>query len=104
MQPIPVPAKAKRMRPEHQLVTMGRPAGVPAEECGDAEMLLSARSPLTNFGGRDQFAYFKPTQEELDLLNAGGYLELNQVGTIVQPFSLQVWADDPEETPDAHTG
>lgn len=105
MRPIAVPAQAQRFHPGHRVVDMGRPAGVPESECGSAEMLLGSHPVMTGFSGRDQFAYFKPSEAELKLLNEGGYLELNQIGTVVQPFSLQVWAaDTPTETTDAHAG
>lgn len=98
MIPIPVPDVAKRGRPECRLVDMGRPAGVPEEECGSAQMLIGGR-PLTNFAGREQFAYFRPTASELAILNAGGFLEMCQIGTVVQPFSLSVWHDADAEVP-----
>ncbi|MCU1677691.1 MAG: hypothetical protein JWM93_2449 [Frankiales bacterium] len=102
MIPIPVPDEAKAGRPYCRLVNMGRPAGVPEEECGSAEMLIGGR-PLTNFAGREQFAYFRPTAEDLAALNAGGFLEMCQIGPVVQPFSLAVWpvASASEVTNDA---
>lgn len=94
MRPIPVPEVVKAARPNCRLVDMGRPAGVPESECGSAEMLIQASGhlPLSGFGGREQYAYFRPTPDELALLNAGGFLEMCQIGTVVQPFSLEVWA------------
>lgn len=95
MNTIPVPDEAKAGRPHCRLVTMGRPAGVPEAECGSAEMLIGGRV-LTGFPGREQYAYFRPTQAELDQLNAGGFLEMCQIGTVVQPFSLAVWPVEAE--------
>jgi hypothetical protein len=93
--PIPVPDEAKRARGDCQLVDMGRPRGVPEDECGSAEMLIGGRL-LTGFAGRAQYAYFKPSADELAQLNAGGFLEMCQIGTVVQPFSLVVWPAEPD--------
>ena len=97
MKPIAVPKCAKAARPNHEVVTMGRPRGVSEEECGSAEMLLGYTHVMQGYNGRNQFAYFKPTEAELELLNAGGFLELNQIGQVVQPFSLAVWPADVDE-------
>ena len=97
--PIPVPDIVKTARPHCRVVDMGRPPGVPESECGSAEMLIQQTGslPLSGFAGREQYAYFRPTVEELELLNAGGFLEMCQIGTVVQPFSLAVWP--PEADP-----
>jgi hypothetical protein len=88
--PIPVPDEAKAERgAECDLVQMRPPEGVTEEDCGTAEMLLG-RGPYQGFHGRGQFAYFRPTADELAVLNAGGYLELCQIGRVVQPFALNV--------------
>lgn len=101
MNPIPVPEIVKAARPWCRVVDMGRPAGVPEAECGSAEMLIQASGsrPLTGFSGRSQYAYFKPTPDELELLNAGGFLEMCQIGTVVQPFSLAVWPGEVSAEP-----
>ena len=100
MIPIPVPDEAKAGRPWCRLVDMGRPPGVPEEECGSAVMLIGGRV-LTGFAGREQYAYFRPTEAELALLNGGGFLEMCQIGTVVQPFSLAVWAPSDPAPPEA---
>lgn len=91
MNPIPVPEAAKLTRPECQVVNMGKPQGVPDEECGSVEMLISPSQAMSGFGGRSQYAYFRPNERELEILNNGGFLELNQIGSVVQPFALSVW-------------
>ncbi|HEU5032743.1 MAG TPA: hypothetical protein VFV01_48030 [Spirillospora sp.] len=91
MEIAPVPESAKLAHPSHRLVDMGRPDGVAEEDCGTAQMLLGATPALPGFAGRDQLAYFKPSQVELDWLNAGGYVVMNQIGSVVQPFSVSVW-------------
>lgn len=105
MNPIPVPDEAKKSRPDCRLVDMGRPTGVPEEECGSAEMLIGGQV-LTGFAGRAQYAYFRPTEEELAQLLAGGFLEMCQIGTVVQPFSLVVWppTHEPPKEGDAGDG
>lgn len=90
MIPIPVPDEAKAERgKECDVVDMRPPAGVSAVPQSSLEMLLS-RAPYPGFTGRGQFAYFRPTAEELIVLQNGGYLELCQIGRVVQPFALNV--------------
>lgn len=68
-------------------------------------MLLGRQAVMAGFAGRNQFAYFKPSKEELELLNAGGFIEMNQVGTVVQPFALSVWPPDiPDDPPGVARG
>lgn len=93
MIPIPPPAEAKRARPEAKEITMGRPEGTREEDCDPAPMLIGGYG-LPGFPGRAAFAYFRPSAEELAVLNAGGYLEMCQIGTVVQPFALNVCAAD----------
>lgn len=98
MNPTTVPESAKRAHPNHQLVDMGPPRGVSDTDCGTAQMLLGDVRAMPGFDGRDQLAFFKPTAADLATLNAGGYLVLNQLGHVVQPFSLGVWAADDTTT------
>lgn len=72
---------------------MGPPRGVADEDCSTAQMLIG-RQTLPGFPGRAQYAYFRPSAAELELLNAGGFLEMCQLGQVVQPFSLAVWPAD----------
>jgi hypothetical protein len=90
MIPIPVPDEAKAERLDCRLVAMGPPRGVSDDDCGTVEMLIGGQ-PLPGFTGRAQYAYYRPTPEELEQLLAGGFLELCQIGNVVQPFSLAVW-------------
>lgn len=94
MNPTTVPESAKAAHPDHRTVSMGPPRGVSDDDCGTAEMLIGSRPAMPGFEGRDQFAFFKPTEADLAVLNAGGYLVMNQLGTVVQPFSLGVWPSD----------
>lgn len=93
MIPIPIPDAAKAGRPYCQMVNMGPPRGVSDEDCGTVEMLIAPSSAggLPGFGGRPQYAYYRPTPEELQQLGNGGFIEFCQIGDTVQPFSAAVW-------------
>lgn len=92
MNPIPVPDQAKAGRPECKLVSMGPPQGVSDDDCGTVEMLISPIvGAIPGFGGRPQYAYYRPTEDELEELRKGGFIEFAQYGTVVQPFSATVW-------------
>lgn len=98
MNPIAVPDAVKAARPDGTIVSMGPPPGVSDADCGTAEMLLGPwPGPLPGFGGREQFAYYRPSTEEVAHLARGGFLEMCQIGSVVQPFSLAVWP--PDEVP-----
>lgn len=100
MDPIAVPEAAKRERPECQVVSMGPPRGVSDDDCGTAEMLIAPPETATKGIGRGQYAYFQPSPAELEQLNAGGFIEFAQYGTIVQPFSARVWSAEAQEHPE----
>jgi hypothetical protein len=97
MNPVAVPENAKAAHPGHLLVSMGPPVGVSGEECGTAQMLIGNRPVMPGFGGHDQLAFFRPTEHDLAVLNAGGLLVMNQIGFTVQPFSLGVWTEPSHE-------
>lgn len=90
MIPIQVPDEAKAERGgQCNVVDMRPPQGVSDTDCGTAQMLVGTR-PEPAFGTRANFAYFRPSAEELAVLAAGGYLELCLIGAAVQPFALNV--------------
>ncbi|WP_374457731.1 hypothetical protein [Nocardioides sp.] len=92
MNPVEIPIEARRARPDCRVVSMGPPPGVPDEECGTAEMLVSGEEEqMTGFVARRFYAYFRPTEAELAKLNAGGFIELAQYGHVVQPFGCAIW-------------
>jgi hypothetical protein len=98
MNPIRVPEAAKAGRPECVAVSMGPPPGVSDDDCGTVEMLISPDAGrIRGFAGRAQYAYYRPTEPELEQLRAGGFIEFAQYGQVVQPFSAAVW---PAETVD----
>lgn len=91
MNPVPVPPEARIDRPDCSHARMGPPPGVSDDDCGTVEMLLE---PVTTLhpGGipRGQYAYFQPSAEELEQLQAGGYIEVAQYGLSVQPFGARI--------------
>lgn len=92
MEPIPVPVAAKHGRPDCKLIAMGPPRGVSDADCGTAEMLISSvEETLPGFPARRQYAYYRPSEAEVEQLRAGGFIEFCQYGTVVQPFSATVW-------------
>lgn len=92
MEPIPVPEAARAGRPDCQFVRMGPPRGVQDKDCGTAEMLVSNSSRIPGFpAGRANYAYFRPTADEVEQLASGGFIELAQYGQVVQPFGMAVW-------------
>jgi hypothetical protein len=99
MIPIEPPAGPQAARPWCRLVQMGPPRGVSDDDCGTAPMLIqdSGTPPIPGYPqGRANYAYFKPTDAELDKLRDGGFIEFAQYGPVVQPFSALVWpADQP---------
>ena len=96
MNPIEIPAEARLSRPDCEVVSMGPPSGVPGEECGTAAMLASGQAEqMTGFVARRFYAYYRPTEAELARLNDGGFIEILQVGNVVQPFGCAIWSADP---------
>lgn len=97
MNPIPIPAAAHAGRPWCSAVAMGPPPGVSGDDCGTVEMLIdyTEREKIPGFPARAQYAYYRPTETELEHLRNGGFIELCQYGSVVQPFSAVVWPSPP---------
>lgn len=95
MIPVPIPDEARTTRDYCQPVRMGPPPGVADEDCGTVEMLVEpiarAGQRIPGFRGRAQYAYYRPTAEELEELRRGGFIEFAQYGQVVQPFSATIW-------------
>jgi hypothetical protein len=95
MNPIPIPEEALLGRPDCQAVAMGPPRGVSEDEVGTAAMLISEVSEeIPGYPARRQYAYFRPSEDELEVLRNGGFIEFCQYGQVVQPFSATVWGAD----------
>lgn len=94
MEPVAVPEIIKQARADHRLVSMGPPPGVSGDDCGTAEMLIG-KFPDMALGPRyfPQRAYYQPDEGELETLNAGGYIEVTQWGSVVQPFACHIWGN-----------
>ncbi|MCU1679232.1 MAG: hypothetical protein JWM93_3990 [Frankiales bacterium] len=93
---VAVPESARRLRSGY-VVSMGPPRGVGDDECGTVQMLREGAGDGMRAVGSGFFAYWRPTPEQLQQLNAGAVLELGQFGQVVQPFSLEVWTLDADE-------
>lgn len=89
MNPVPIPDEAREANPQAAERRFGPPEGVSLEECGFVDVLIDTAS----LGGEVSYvlmSYFRPTAEELAVLNAGGYLEVAQYGQVLQPFAVEV--------------
>lgn len=92
---VPIPDVVKRARPWGVV----RPVGPPPDSRGD---IGTAEMQVTDVPGeyRRWYAHFKPTEHELAWLNAGGTIEMCQLGAQPQPFSVQCWGTG-EPAPEA---
>ena len=92
MDPIPVPDRMKELYPEFEVATIGPPSGMSDQEVGSPECLVG----YTDFDlGRrlPTFSdFWRPTAEQLELLNAGGVLELRLYVPQLVMHSLSVHA------------
>lgn len=93
MTPIPIPDEALATRPDCRSVSMGPPRGVSNDDCGTAAMLISdVNNDIPGYPARRQYVYFRPSEDELETLRNGGFIEFCQYGHTVQPFSAEIWA------------
>lgn len=89
MTPIPVPERAKVARPQLWVQPVGPPRGMSDEEVGTVEALVGSMDGMPVYAD-----YWRPTQEQLDMLNAGGFIELIQYTRQMAMHSMTVWADE----------
>ncbi len=80
------PVVAQQHRQPNRILTMHPPEGVSEDVVATAEVLVT-HTPL----GRVWHGYFRPTEEQLAMLAAGGYLEVSQWSRDLAPFALAVW-------------
>lgn len=86
MTPIPIPPEAAASRPHLRAISMGPPPGVSHEECGTVESLAGVQ------GGYPVYAdYWRPDDDQLAALNAGGFIELIQYVPRMVMHSMTVW-------------
>ena len=97
MEHVRIPAHVEAARPGLETVVVGPPPG----DGRDIEPAHMQRGSLGHVPY--SFAHFRPSDEEIAALVAGGTIELALVGFSVQPFSLAVWAPPgfDEQTPPA---
>lgn len=95
MTPIPVPNNAERARPWAHKRNIGPPRGLTDDECGTVEALVGEETYGTVF--RD---YWRPTPEQLEALNRGGFIELAQYTPQMMMHSLTVWEPNIEQLSD----
>ncbi len=88
MPPGSVPDLPAVTRVPCRIVRVGPPPG--QEQHVEATEMLHSRTPL----GDIWCSYVKPTAEQLEVLNDGGYIELVQWTPQVVPFALAVWRGD----------
>lgn len=95
MTPTAVPAVVREHRPDLTTINVGPPPGVSDEDCGTVESLVG------QVGGYAAYtSHWKPTVEQLELLNAGGSIELVQYVPRMVMHSMSVWpADEQPPTP-----
>lgn len=93
MTPIGIPPSAARANPNLRAKHVGPPPGIGDDECGTPEVLVGV-SPE----GYPVYAdYWRPTVEQLALLNGGGYIELRQYAQQMAMHSLTIHSADSEE-------
>lgn len=87
MEPRPTPKKYMDQF-EGEEVRISKPSSVSEEDCRDAQMYVES----VTFGDMLQpmfTGWFQPTQEELRILQNGGYIGFSMIGHVV-PYSTLV--------------
>jgi hypothetical protein len=85
MEPISIPDEAKTARPDMRVLRIGPPPGVSEDECGTVEALVGAVDGYPAYAD-----YWRPTTDELDVLTAGGYIELVQYAPRMVMHSMAI--------------
>ncbi len=87
MTPIPVPAQVRVARPQLCVRPIGPPRGMSDEEVGTVEALVGSMDGMPVYAD-----YWRPTKAQLDMLNAGGFIELIQYTPQMNMHSMTVWS------------
>lgn len=87
MTPVPIPPEAAASRPDMRAMNIGPPVGVSDEDCGTVNALVGYIEGMPAYAG-----YWRPTPEQLALLNDGGFIELIQYFPRMVMHSMTVWA------------
>lgn len=92
MQGIEVPEDFKEHFKTFLTKTIGPPAGVSREYCGDAKVLVTMDWAEEDGMGPAWVMFYQPDQMELNLLNSGGSIKLTlrAIDGLI-PHSLGVW-------------
>lgn len=86
MMPIPIPPEAAASRPTFRALRIGPPRGVSEADCSTVESLVGYQ------GGYPAYAdYWRPTPDQLQALQAGGFIELIQYAPRMIMHSMTVW-------------
>lgn len=87
MNPIPIPPEAVAARPNFRPLIIGPPPGVSDDDCGSIGALVGKSDE-----GYPMYAgYWRPTDEQLDALARGGFIELVQYAPQMVMHSMTVW-------------
>lgn len=86
MEHLPPPDHALGAWPHASVIDIGPPAGVDDDECGHAYVLVNA-AMMGRGLTREHRAFFKPTVDDLERLNEGGYAVVTLIGAGIQPFA-----------------
>ena len=92
---VPVPGNAKASMPWGVVRTFGPPQEGGPKNCGSAEVLSEQLDGYTT--PPVHHGYFKPSEHDLAVLNAGGYVDVQQWGDVLQPFGCGVFPSTPSE-------
>ena len=92
MDPIPVPPEAFASRPGFRVLNIGPPAGMTEEKCASVEAFVG----YSEAGGLMIADYWRPTPEQLAVLNEGGFVELIQYAPAMVMHSMTVWSAAPD--------
>lgn len=92
MIPTTVPQVAKEEHPQLQVINIGPPRGVSAQDCGTVEAQVGQWREVGVFDGAPVVrTYWKPSEEELDYLqNHGGVIELTYFSDRMMVTSMNV--------------
>lgn len=93
MTPIGIPPEAVEANPGYKAMHIGPPLGISDQDCGTPEVLRG----VTPEGYPVLADYWRPTEHQLALLNAGGFIELRQYANQMVMHSMSVYAE--EKTP-----
>jgi len=93
MNPSPVPQVAIDLYPNDNKQNIGPPPGVPVEECGFLPSLTGSESVGTGAWPVIR-SYWRPSDQELETLVEGGYIELSVYAVRMIPVALGVIEDE----------